>query len=138
MLPSIYKTPNLLASIVQVSIFGKIHLLYWLNNTPSLIRCKTYPSDLFWLHGSSVEDMRSKRGMMLPDLHYKTHWEQHDRQSFSLASTTHQTLDKTCPCSVDPWSSRRCNSQPFRSNRGECVAAAATDRPASADQTTSA
>ncbi len=32
---------------------------------------------------------------MLLDLHYKTHWEQHDRQSSSLASTTHQTLDKT-------------------------------------------
>ena len=32
--------------------------------------------------------------MMLLDLHYKTHWEQHDRQSCSLASTTHQTLDE--------------------------------------------
>ena len=36
------------------------------------------------------------------------------------------------------WSSRRCNSQPFGSDRGECSAAPATNRPASADQTTSA
>src|SRR5271157_1100548 len=63
---------------------------------------------LFWLHGSSVLDMRSKRGMMmLLDLHFKTYWEQHDRQSSSLATTTHQTLDKTRPCSVDLWSSHR-------------------------------
>ena len=34
---------------------------------------------LSWLHGSSVPDMRSKRGMMLLDLHYKTYWEQNDR-----------------------------------------------------------
>jgi hypothetical protein len=39
--------------------------------------------------------------MMLLDLHYKTHWEQHDRQSSSLASTTHQTVDKTCRRSLD-------------------------------------
>ena len=83
-------------------------------------------------------NMRSKRGMMLLQVHYKTHWEQHNRQSSFLASTTYQTLDKTCHRIIDLWSSHRCDSQPFWSDRGECSAAAANDRPASADQTTSA
>jgi len=51
--------------------------------------------------------------MMLLDLHYKTNWEQLDRQSSFLSSTTYQTLDKTCLCSFDLWFAFGPNSQPF-------------------------
>ena len=96
-----------------------------------------------WLLGhlpgsSQIFGVKRMEGILVFTLIHYIIWEQHDWQIPSLASRTHQTLDKTCHPSLGLRSSFRFIPQSYRPGRGKRSTAPTTDRPETTDQTTSA